>query len=42
MAVQIEDMDDAFPDRLAVEDLFDGLGTDQRGLPAVLVFNGLL
>jgi hypothetical protein len=38
MALQVEDMDDAFPYRLALENLFDGLGSDQHGLPAVLPF----
>jgi len=34
-------MDDALPDRLAVEYLFEVQGVDQRGRSAVLAFNRL-
>ena len=39
MALQIEDVHNAFPDGLALENLFDGQCVDQRGLSAVLAFN---
>jgi hypothetical protein len=35
-------MDDAFPDRLALENLFDGQRVDQCGCSAVLAFDGKL
>jgi hypothetical protein len=42
MALQIEHMDDALPDRLALKNLFHGLDRDQRGRAAVLRFDGAL
>lgn len=41
MALQVEDVDYAFPNRLPVERLFDGLSRNQRGLSAVLALDSL-
>lgn len=42
MVLQVEDVDGALPDRVSKERLFDGHSFDQRGLSAVLAFNGSL
>lgn len=42
MALQVEDVDYAFPRGLALPFLSHGHGFGQRGLPAVLAFNGSL
>jgi len=42
MPADLENVDDAFPDRLAAERLFDGHRLGKRGRAAVLGFHGLL
>lgn len=42
MAVNAENVDDTFPDRLAAERLFDGHRLGRRGCAAVLRFDGFL
>lgn len=42
MALQIEDVNHAYPDGLAVEYLIDRLRSGQRGFPIVLAFNACL
>jgi hypothetical protein len=42
MAVELEDMHDAFPNGLAVECLFYGHRLDKRSRAAVLRFDGVL
>lgn len=41
MALEVENVDYAFPDGLALECLFDGHRLDERGCAAVLGFNSL-
>jgi hypothetical protein len=41
MALQIEDVDAAFPHRLALINHFDGLDRYEPGRPTVLGFDGL-
>jgi hypothetical protein len=42
MVGKIEDVDDAFPNRLALEDFTDGNGLGERGVAPVLGFDSVL